>query len=75
MPQMKKKQKNSAHVLLSDKLNDLRQSLQLVLEGHLIDRLLVLARSRKAPTRTEIEKVTGVERIGSFHLAGGIVKL
>lgn len=52
---MKKKPKNPAHVLISDKINDLRQSLELILTKDVIDRLMGLSRGKKGnPTRTEI---------------------
>jgi hypothetical protein len=52
---MKKKQKNSAHVLITDKINDIRQSLELILTKDTIERLMSLSRSKKGnPTRTEI---------------------
>lgn len=75
IPVMKKRPKNPAHVLITDKINDLRQSLQLILPDDPIERLMALSRSKKGnPTRTEIEKIVG-NRLGTFHLANEIVKL
>ena len=52
---MKKKQKNPTHVLITDKINDLRQSLQFIISEEMIVKLMGLSRSKKGnPTRTEI---------------------
>jgi hypothetical protein len=72
---MKKKQRNSAHVLITDKINDIRQSLELILTKDTIERLMSLSRSKRGnPTRTEIEKIVG-SSLGAFHLANEVVKL
>ncbi len=66
---MKKKDKNPAHVIITDKINDLRQSLLLLLNEDTIARLVQLSRTKKGnPTRTEIDKITG-GNLGVFHLA------
>ena len=44
---MKKKEKNPAHALITDKINDLRQSLELLIDKDVIDKLVALARNKK----------------------------
>lgn len=56
-------------MLITDKINDLRQSLQFIISEEMIVKLMGLSRSKKGnPTRTEIERIVG-SSIGAFHLA------
>jgi hypothetical protein len=56
-------------VIITDKINDLRQSLLLLLNEESINKLILLCRAKKGnPTRSEIEKIAG-GNLGVFHLA------
>ncbi len=75
MPVMKKKDKNPAHVALSDKSNDLRQTLESILSKELLERVVGLAKARGyQASKGEIEKIVG-NRQGTYHLALELAKL
>ena len=46
MPAMKKKERNPVHVLLTDKANDLQQTLENILPKNVIKELISLAKSK-----------------------------
>jgi hypothetical protein len=72
---MKKKEKNPAHVAISDKINDLRLTLQSLLSNETIEMLIKLAQARgQQANRNEIEKIVGNLR-GTYHIAKEVVKL
>jgi hypothetical protein len=72
---MKKKQKNSSYVFIRDKVNDLKQELELIINKEKLEKLLALIITKKGnPTRTELEKIVG-SNLGAFHLANEVNKL
>lgn len=75
LPSMKKKELNPVHVALTDKANDLKQTLEEILPKHVLSQLLELAKVRGGQTgRGELEGVVGRQK-GAFHLAYELVKL
>jgi len=52
MPQMKKKLRNPAHVMLTDRINDLKQNINLLLENSVANKLMDLAMTRTTPARS-----------------------
>lgn len=66
---MKKKQCiNPIHAKITDKINELTLSLEAVLKRKQIDDLLKLVRKQKTE-RQELEKVTGKDKVGTYHQA------
>lgn len=69
IPLMKKKEKNPAHVALSDKANDLRQALESILDKEGVEKVIELTKNRGGQaSRAEIEKVVGSKQ-GAYHLS------
>ena len=51
----KKQQKNSSYVFIRDKVNDLRQELELIINKERLEKLLSLITAKKGnPTRTDL---------------------
>jgi ERCC4-related helicase len=72
---MKKKELNPVHVALTDKANDLKQTLEEILPKHVLSQLLDLTRAKGSQVgRGDLEKVVGRQK-GAFHLAFELVKL
>lgn len=72
---MRKKELNPAHVALTDKANDLKQTLEEILPKHVLSQLLELARAKgNLVGRPDLEKIVGRQK-GAFHLAHELVKL
>ena len=76
MPNMKKKSLNPVHILLTDKVNDLQQTIENILPKTTIKELIFLAKNKgNSATRPELQKIVGNNKIGAYHLAFEIVKL
>ena len=76
MPVMKKRSLNPVHIFITDKANDLQQSLENILPKVIIRQLSSLAKSKGSSViRGELEKIVGRSNQGAYHLAFQLVKL
>ena len=70
MPVMKKRSLNPVHIFITDKANDLQQSLENILPKVIIRQLSSLAKSKGSSViRGELEKIVGRSNQGAYHLA------